>query len=193
MTPGPYSSSSQPRAQELHLESKGGDGAQPGRAKRRKEVLRTADRDGAVRDQSMEEEEGTETERPGAAGAALDLRLDSRPKGSRSKNTRPRPATSSDGKPGGDGRAGERDWQLRGGERSRRCESAPGWGSLTAGQGGTQRPWHLRWGCGVPTRTERSWGDMEGREGESAAKREEAKTGGRPLKRRRVGGRRGGS
>lgn len=40
-----------------------------------------ADRDGAVRDQQSmeEEEEGTETERPGAAGAALDLRWDSRP------------------------------------------------------------------------------------------------------------------
>lgn len=48
-------------------------------------------------------------------------------------------------------RAGERHWQPRGGERSGRCGWAPGRGSLTAGRGGTMRPWHLGRGCGVAT------------------------------------------
>lgn len=94
-----------------------------------------------------------------------------RPRGSESSNIHTRPAASSDGKLRGGGRAGERKGQPRGGEQGRRCGSAPGWGSLTAGRDGTQRPWHLGGGCGMATRTEPSPGDMEGREGESAAKR----------------------
>lgn len=45
-------------------------------------------------------------------------------------------------------------------------------GSLTAGRGGTQRPWHLGGSCRMALTTEPSRGDMEGREGGNAAKRE---------------------
>lgn len=100
-----------------------------GRARRGKEVLRMADRDGAVRNkQSKEGEERTETGRLRAPGATLISGETHGPGGSGWRNTRPLPAASSDAKAGGGRRAGERNWQPRGGERGGRCGWAPGWG-----------------------------------------------------------------
>ena len=136
---------------------------------------------------------GTETERPGVAEAAPISSETHAPRGRGSRRTRHLPASSSsEAKPGRGGRAGERKWQPRGGKRGGRCGSAPDWGSLTAGRGGTQRPWHLGGGCGVATRTERSRGDKEGGEGGSAAQRAGAQARQEALK-KKEGGRRGGT
>ena len=72
MTPGPYCSSLQPVEPLTSVQQRRRHGAWAprGRARRGKEVLRGADADGVVRDQQSGREEGTATQRPGAAEAA---------------------------------------------------------------------------------------------------------------------------
>lgn len=69
------------------------------------------------------------------------------------------------------------------------AEWAPDYGSLTAGRGGTEQPWHLDWRCGMATGTS-AVGETRkaGKEGAWQSQRE-LRLGGRRLKRRRaVGG-----
>lgn len=170
-----------------------GTGLGGGRARRGKAVLRMADSDGAVRDGRSEEgEEGTATGRLGAAGATLTSAPTHGPGGAGAGDT-VGPARRLRGWEGGRRRGQEGALAAPRGERGGGRCGGPGPGSLTAGRGGTQRPWHLRGSCGTALGTEPSRGvRQEGKVGARRTERER-RGGGRRLRRRRASGRRGGT
>lgn len=84
---------------------------------------------------------------------------------------------------GSQAEAGKQESATGSPEGASAAECAPGWGSLTAGQDDTQRPWHLGWPRGR-NRAREIWkaGKGRARRNGEVEKREGAKTGREALK-----------